>query len=256
MGSLESRTYLHRAKSFIDVTVDRVARGVGATLVLVVIRVMGFSWPQLSLMTLVVVVVWLGVAYLARDGYISAIRTGLETRALKPAEVRVDVADLTTVEALLEELAHPDERRVLYAIDVLESLDKRNLVTPLLLYHESANVRARAVSVMSSGHASLPERWHPMIQRVVVDSNTKVRAEAIVALAKVRQQDATNLARDMLDETDTEPRVGISVAASFSPPAAMQTTSCRLRRLWDVSRPTCTRAPPIHVRMSPPRFER
>ena len=201
-----------RAKSFIDVTVDRVARGVGALLVLIMIQLLGLSWPQLSLMTLAVVTVWLGVAYRARDSYVTAIRAGLETGAVSPGEVRIDVADLTTVEALLEELAHPDERRVLYAIDVLESLDKRNLVTPLLLCHESENVRARAIHVMSSGHASLPQHWQPMIQRMVDDSNPKVRAEAIVALAKIRQQDATALARDILREPATSPRVGISAA--------------------------------------------
>ena len=51
-----------------------------------------------------------------------------------------------------------------------------------------------------------------MIQRMVNDSNPKVRAEAIVALAKVRRQDATDLARDILNQTDTTPRVGISAA--------------------------------------------
>ena len=101
---------------------------------------------------------------------------------------------------------------MLYAIDVLESLDKRNLVTPLLLNHESVNVRARAINVMSSGHASLPQRWQPMIQRMVDDSNPKVRAEAIVALAKVQRQDATDLARDLLHQANTAPRVGISAA--------------------------------------------
>ena len=201
-----------RAKSFIDVTLDRVARGVGAVFVLIMIKLLGLSWPQLSLLTLVVVAMWLAVAYRARDIYVTAIRSGLETRAMRPTEVRVGVADLTTVEALLEELAHPDERRVLYAIDVLESLDKRNLVTPLLLNHESANVRARAIHVMSSGHASLPQRWRPMIQRMVDDSNAKVRAGAIVALAKVQGQDATGLARDLLHRMDTAPRVGISAA--------------------------------------------
>ena len=46
---------------------------------------------------------------------------------------------------LVEELAHPDEERVLYAIDLLESLEKRHLVTPLLLYHAfTARPRANA----------------------------------------------------------------------------------------------------------------
>ena len=51
-----------------------------------------------------------------------------------------------------------------------------------------------------------------MIQRMVDDSNPKVRAAAIVALAKVKRQDATDLARDILHQTDTPPRVDISAA--------------------------------------------
>ena len=79
----------------------------------------------------------------ARREYLAAFRRSIETREVEPAAVRLDVADPATIETLVEELAHPDEQRVLYAIDMLESLDKRNLVTPLLLHHESPR-RARA----------------------------------------------------------------------------------------------------------------
>ena len=65
---------------------------------------------------------------------------------------------------------------------------------------------------MSSDHASLPQHWQPMIQRMVDDSNPNVRAEAIVALAKVQRQDATDLARDLLNQTDSAARVRISAA--------------------------------------------
>ena len=50
----------------------------------------------------------------------------------------------------MQELANPEPARVIYAIDVLESLDKRNLVTPLLLYHESPAVRARALRALGA----------------------------------------------------------------------------------------------------------
>ena len=59
--------------------------------------------------------------------------------------MRLSGGDLSTIETLVEELAQPEPTRVIYAIDVLESLDKRNLVTPLLLYHESPMVRTRAL---------------------------------------------------------------------------------------------------------------
>ena len=39
---------------------------------------------------------------------------------------------------------------MVYAIDMLESLDKRSLVTPLLLYHESPEVRRRALRAIGA----------------------------------------------------------------------------------------------------------
>ena len=209
---LESSVRL-RVKSFIDVTGDRIARGVGAVVVLVVIQGFGLQWPQLSIVTLALVAVWFGLAFRARDQYVAAIRQGLETQVMKATDVRVGVADLTTVEALLEELAHPDERRVLYAIDVLESLDKHNLVTPLLLHHESPSVRARAVRVMGESRADLPMPWHAMIQRMVDDVDPEVRTNAILTLARVKNQDATKLARELMKEAETTPRMAISAAA-------------------------------------------
>ena len=64
---------------------------------------------------------------------------------IAPDAVRIDVADPATIETLVEELANPDEAAVLYAIEMLETLDKRHLITPLLLHHESPQVRARAL---------------------------------------------------------------------------------------------------------------
>ena len=64
--------------------------------------------------------------------------------------MRPQLGDAATVEALVEELGSPEEHRVLYAIDLLDSLDKRNLITPLLLHHASPDVRSRALTAMES----------------------------------------------------------------------------------------------------------
>jgi hypothetical protein len=86
------------------------------------------------------------MAVYAKREYMRAFRRSLEQQGVRPAEIRLDTADLNTIETLVAELSHPEPRRVLYAIDLLESLDKRQLVTPLLLYHDSApEVRTRAL---------------------------------------------------------------------------------------------------------------
>ena len=137
-------------KPFVDVTVDRMAKAAGALLTLVLIQPWGFAlaWNQLSVVSLALAGIWFVMAVRAKREYLASFRRSIEQRIVQPEQVRLDAADLSTIETLVQELAHPDADRVVYAIDVLESLDKRGLVTPLLLYHESPKVRARALQAL------------------------------------------------------------------------------------------------------------
>ena len=206
----------YRAKQFVDVTVDRFAKGLGALVLLVLIQPwgLGIRWQQLTFVTFTLVVVWFFMAIRAKREYLSAFRRSLETRQVQADQVSLSVADLATVETLVEELAHRDEQRVLYAIDVLESLDKRNLVTPLLLHHEAGAVRARALAALGSARSKIAQRWAPAIQGMIKDENADVRVAAIGALASIRDQDATALARTLL--SDDDPRIVATAAVALS----------------------------------------
>ncbi len=194
----------YEAKPFVDVTLDRFAKGLTAVLLLILISPwgLGLGWQKLSYVSVGLMGIWVFAALKAKRGYQAAFRRSIETREMKPAEVRLAVADLSTVETLIEELASHDERRVLYAIDMLESLDKRNLITPLLLYHESPAVRMRALAIIASTAAGRSERWLPAIPGV--------RAAAVGALSSIRQQDAADLVRPLLE--DNNPRIALTAA--------------------------------------------
>jgi hypothetical protein len=135
----------YRAKPFVDVTMDRFAKALGALLLLVLIKPWGLNldWQRLSYASVAVTGLWIVVAIRARREYLKTFRRSIEAGSIVPAAVRLNVADAATIETLVEELSNPDESSVLYAIDMLETLDRRNLVTPLLLHHESPRVRAR-----------------------------------------------------------------------------------------------------------------
>ena len=206
----------HQAKSFIDVTVDRFAKGLGAALTLVLIQPWGFglAWRQLSWVSLTVTAVWVAAALQARRQYLASFRESITDQAVLPAEVRLSVADLSTVETLVEQLAHPDDRRVIYAIDMLESLDKRNLVTPLLLHHGSAAVRARALGALRAVRGDLARRWAPAVERLVKDPSPEVRMAAIRALAAIRGEDAAAVGRALVGDAD--PRIAATAALLLS----------------------------------------
>jgi ATP:ADP antiporter, AAA family len=204
------------AKPFVDVTVDRFAKAMGALLTLVLIKPWGFqlTWQKLSYASVAMTLVWLFLALRAKRGYRTAFRQSIQDRNIKPAEVQLGIADLQTIETLIQELASPDERRVLYAIDVLESLDKRNLITPLLLYHESPAVRVRALSLLGSTLARESSRWLPAIERMMADENAEVRAAAVGALANIRDEHATAMVRPYLHDKNS--RIAMTAAMVLS----------------------------------------
>ncbi len=223
-----------KAKSFVDVTVDRAAKALGAILLLVLVKPWGFnfSWQQLSIASLAMTIAWIFMAMRARRGYLRAFRNSLATRDMQASELRLNVADLTTIETLVEELAHPDPRRVVYAIDVLESIDKRNLVTPLLLYHESAVVRRRALAALGAVRSDIAQQWIPQIRRMLSDSDAPVRAAAIGALSSIAQEDAASLARPLL--MDPDPRIRATAAVALAGSRNPEDVDEAERRLLDI----------------------
>ena len=205
-----------QAKPLIDVTVDRFAKGIGAALTLVLIQPwgLGLSWPQLSWVSLAITAMWVVGAVKAHRRYLASFRDSIAHERVKPAEVRLNVVDLSTVETLVEQLAHPNERRVLHAIEMLESLDKRNLISPLLLHHASTKVRIRALDALSAARADIVGQWAPVIERFITDPDPELRMAAVGALASLRDSDALAIARSLVDDAD--PRIVATAAVVLS----------------------------------------
>jgi AAA family ATP:ADP antiporter len=205
-----------RAKPFIDVTMDRFAKAAAAILILLLIHPqgLGLGWRQLSYASLIVMGGWIAMALVAWREYIRSFRASIVSQGISPTSIRTDVTDTATIETLVEELSSPDERAVIYAIDLLEALDKRNLVTPLLLQSESPKVRARSLRVIAAVGSPIAGRWLPAIERLVQDDDVDVRAAALHALAQFSHEDAAVLLRRHLD--DDEPRVAVTAAIALA----------------------------------------
>ena len=202
----------YRAKPFVDVTMDRFAKALGALLLLVLIKPWGLNldWQRLSYASLIVTGLWIFTALRARREYLRSFRRSIEAGALVPGTIRLNVADARTIETLVEELSSADDARVIYAIDMLESLDRRNLVTPLLLHHDSPTVRARVLLTLESARESSAGRWLQAVERMLRDEAAEVRAAAVRALAAVRKEEAATLMRTHV--SDPEPRIALTAA--------------------------------------------
>ena len=206
----------YRAKPFIDVTMDRFAKGMGALLILVLIKDWGagLDWQQLSYASLTMVGLWMLTAMAARREYLRSFRRSIEQQVVEPATLTLKDPDPATVETLIGELAHPEPRRVLYAIDLLDAMEKRHLVTPLLLSHQDANVRARALRVAEAIKPPISERWLPGVERALRDPDSHVRIAAISALAVLRGGEAADVMRPFI--TGDDPALAIVAASALA----------------------------------------
>jgi ATP:ADP antiporter, AAA family len=221
----------YQAKPFVDVTVDRMGKAASALLALVLIAPWGLQldWAQISYASLGVTGLWIFTAVAAKRGYLSAFRQSIERRDVVADDVRITQADLQTIETLVEELSDPDEQRVLYAIDILETLEKRNLVTPLLLQHESPRVRARALAALGASRPDAARRWLPRIERLLTDGDPGVRAAAIGALANIQEASAVALARPFI--ADRDQRLAATAATVLARSADAEDADLALRTL-------------------------
>ena len=177
----------HRVKPFIDVTMDRFAKAVTAVLLLACVQPwgLGLDWRQLSYATLAITGLWIAVAIRARHEYLQSFRDSIDARSITPDAIMTSGGEAATVETMVEELSNPDATGVLYAIEMLEAMDKPHLVTPLLLRHESAVVRARVLNALASGRSRVARRWRDAVDRMTRDDDVDVRAAALSTLASL-----------------------------------------------------------------------
>ncbi len=193
-----------KAKAFIDVFVQRGAKGMAALLLLPVTFGL-ITAVQAGWISFVLIVIWLAVTVFAYKEYVRSFRRVLKTRSVD-AEIPINVSDVTTLEMLVQALGSSDARQVIQSLDILASNQRENLVSPLLLYHDDAEVRQRTLEILAkAGRLDAL----PLIERRLADPNPEVRAEAIQTLAVLHGEDACELMLPRLQEGDA----GVRAAA-------------------------------------------
>ncbi len=198
-----------KVKAFIDVFVTRASKGLAALVLLPVtfglMTALQAGWISLGL-----IAVWLVVTFAAHRHYVRTFRRSLKEQVVDAA-TPVNLADVNTLEILVQSLGSSDRRQVLHAMEILAANGRGSLVTPLLLYHEDAEVRRRTLGVLRQA-----ERRDAvdLIERRLGDADAEVRAEAVRVLAALLGRDASELMEPRLD--DPHPEVRAAAIASLT----------------------------------------
>ncbi len=194
-----------RMKTFLDVFVDRWARGLGGVILVLFTIVWTLDIQYLSIVAIGLTFVWLALTFPIRKEFVNAFRKALEKRQINPAELRLRVDDAQSLNAIIASLGSLNERQVVYALKMLDSVDEKELKWPVmpLLEHPSEEVRANALKVMLRlGDAkNLPE-----IEKLLMDPNIGIRADAIRFLSAQSENKMAKMVRGFLSHSDRQIR--------------------------------------------------
>jgi ATP:ADP antiporter, AAA family len=185
-----------KAKAFIDVFVQRAAKGVAALLLLPV--TFGLMAPtQAGWLALALIVVWLAATVAMRRQYVESFRAGLKKK--EAGATVVDLSDATALELVVQSLGSVDPRQVIHALRLLQKNDRGKLVPPLLLYHDSATVRRATLRMLATAGR---RDALPLVERCLSDADAGVRAEAVAAVAELKGTDACSLMAPYLESSE------------------------------------------------------
>lgn len=193
-----------RAKAFIDVFIDSLATGLGGLLLLFFSVVVGLTTVELSFPVLGLTLLWLLLVWRIRPHYVEAFRVAIEKRTIDIQEQSVSLEDPAVVENLARYLNSPNERQVLYLLNLIENVENPQLAERIrpLLHYASPEIRTRSIRLLTR-HGNTTRQVADEIAEMVNDSDQEVRSEAIGFLVmQAAEREKEDVMRGYLESPD------------------------------------------------------
>jgi ATP:ADP antiporter, AAA family len=196
----------NRVKAFIDICVDRVSRGIGGVLLLLLTATsLDLGIRGISAVVMVFCLPWMYFSWLARREYVATVRKRFEERRLDLEGARISVNDRATVKLLEDTAAGPNARQAAYAVGLLAETPRYDL-GPLLLRLAAAparEVREKVFEIAAAQHREEAlEQAMREIRTAQGLAETPWLAPAAVPYALSVAPDRARLAAELLDDAN------------------------------------------------------
>lgn len=151
----------YRAKIFIDMFINKFAKGLGAFLILLFFSVLHFTIRQLSFVTILFIAIWIILIFWINKEYVGIVKRRLKIKwpdADKFIKEKIDV-DMTKL--VFDTLESKERSSVLYAMNLFDLIKSKNLSPELkkIITYKSDEIMANSMDSLLEldGEALLPE---------------------------------------------------------------------------------------------------
>ncbi len=168
----------NQAKAFIDVSVDGYATGFGGVLLVICANLLGFTIPQISILVMSLIILWIYLILKDRKEYINSFRKALEKRTIDLADQNLNINDAAVFESITRVFEGKNERQILYALQLLENINNPAFISyyKKLLYHPSSEIKLQVLkNLQQVKDVNLSEQ----VKQLLADSDSLVRVDAV-----------------------------------------------------------------------------
>ena len=206
-----------RLKIFVDVFVDRVGRAIaGIIILLLTSSFLPVGLRGTALVMMIVTGASIVLAVRLRQSYVEEFRQQIERSEVDLSQITNFVTDPASVRMIVNALGSSEERRVLYALKLLQSSKGIDFALGLmpLLGHRSRFVRAEALRTLPALEGDKASDAQPLL----LDEDDTVRRAAVEYVLGRKNGDDSNVLNDMLRHDDTRIRVAAASWAALNAP--------------------------------------
>ena len=142
----------NRTKAFVDVFVDRFARGLGGIILVVLTSVLALPVKFVAVVVMVLSIAWILLSVYAKKEYINTVRNRLDSRRLDLESARISTDDPATIKLLEETALGGNPRQAVYALTLLAEGNGYDLnrMLPQLAQSTAPEIRARAYDLAAA----------------------------------------------------------------------------------------------------------
>jgi AAA family ATP:ADP antiporter len=192
-----------KTKSFIDVTVDSVASGIGGLLLFFLVNGLQLSTNWISLMIIGLLTIWIYFALQVRKEYLKSFKLKISKKVTrKKVSKKIESAE-SVISNLQKQLKSTKEKHLLYIIQKTREIPREEFYLRLknLLSNESGKVRAEAINSLKY---YLNHNLSGDMILLVNDNDQQVRVSAFEYLIALAPGNRVKLIESYLEHEDSK----------------------------------------------------
>ncbi|WP_372752840.1 hypothetical protein [Labilibaculum sp.] len=203
-----------KTKSYIDVTVDSVASGIGGLLLFFLVNGLQISTNWISLLIIGLLAVWIYFALQVRDEYLKSFKLKISKKISRKNTNKQAESNESVIGNLQKQLESTKESQLLYMIQKTREVPRDEFYLPLkkLLVHESGRVRAEVISSLRS---YISHNLSGDMLLLVKDNDQEVRVNAFEYLIALAPGNRVKLIESYLEHEDERIRESALLALAI-----------------------------------------